>query len=71
MVDVESQRDNKPDYRLRLYDVVRFLKKLGYSLENTYVSYFSQIFSSFVNCNLDPISKTIWLTEDDLEQIDQ
>lgn len=71
MVDVDSQRDNKPDYRLRLYDVVRFLKKLGYSLENTYVSYFSQIFSSFVNCNLDPISKTIWLTEDDLEQIDQ
>jgi hypothetical protein len=71
MVDVESQRENKPDYRLRLYDVVRFLKKLGYSLENTYVSYFSQIFSSFVNCNLDPISKTIWLTEDDLEQIDQ
>jgi hypothetical protein len=61
----------KPDLRMRLYDVILFLKKQGYSLENSFVSYFSQVFSSYVNCNLDPISKTIWLSEDDLEVVDE
>ena len=28
------------------------------------------MFSAYINCNLDPISKTIWLIEDDLEVID-
>ena len=30
----------------------------------------SSIFNSFINCSLDPISKSIWLTDDDLELID-
>ena len=47
--------------------MILFLKKQGYSLENS----FSQVFSSYVNCNLDPISKTIWLSEDDLEIVDE
>lgn len=56
--------------RLRLFDVILFLKKQGFPLENTYISYYSSVFLAYVNCNLDPISKTIWLTDDDLEQID-
>lgn len=55
---------------MRLYDVVLFLKKQGYALENTYISYYSSVFSAYVNCNLDPVSKTIWLTQEDLELID-
>lgn len=39
-------------------------------MDNTFVSYYSSIFSAYINCNLDPISKTIWLSEDDLEVID-
>lgn len=56
---------------MRLYDVVMFLKKQGYALENTYISYYSCVFSAYVNCSLDPVSKTIWLTDDDLELIDE
>jgi hypothetical protein len=58
------------DMRLRLHDVIVFLKKQGYALENTFISFYSSIFSAYVNCNLDPVSKTIWLTDEDLEIID-
>lgn len=68
-ISPESKPDGS-DMRLRLYDVVMFLKKQGYPLENTYISYYSSVFSAFVNCNLDPVSKTIWLMDDDLEKID-
>jgi hypothetical protein len=61
---------HKPVMRLRLTDVMRFLKGLGYKLENCLVSYFSSIFSAYVNCNLDPSSQSIFLTEQDLEMID-
>lgn len=47
-----------------------FLKKQGYAIENTFISFYSAIFSAYVNCNLDPVSKTIWLTDEDLENID-
>ena len=58
------------DMRLRLHDVIVFLKKQGFALENNFISFYSSIFSAYVNCNLDPISKTIWLTDEDLELID-
>ena len=60
----------RPVMRLRLTDVIRYLKKLGYKLDNCLVSYFSSIFSAYVNCNLDPSSHSIFLTEQDLEIID-
>lgn len=47
-----------------------YLKKQGYAIENTFISFYSAIFSAYVNCNLDPVSKTIWLTNEDLEEID-
>lgn len=60
----------RPTMRLRLFDVIIFLKKQGYPLENTLVSYYSAVFSAFINCNADPIPKKVWLTEDDLELFD-
>jgi hypothetical protein len=62
--------DPKPTMRLRLHDVVVYLKKQGYPLENTFVSFYSAVFSAFINCNVDPVSKKLWLTEDDLELFD-
>jgi hypothetical protein len=56
--------------RLRLHDVIVYLKKQGYPLENTFVSFYSAVFSAFINCNIDPVSKKLWLTEDDLELFD-
>jgi len=61
---------NTDDLRLRLHDVIVFLKKQGYAIENTFISFYSAIFSAYVNCNLDPVSKTIWLSDEDLEIID-
>lgn len=58
------------DLRLRLHDVIIFLKQQGYAIENTFISFYSAIFSAYVNCNLDPVSKTIWLSNEDLEIID-
>lgn len=54
--------DMEGGLRLRLFDVVLFLKKQGYALESTYISYYSAVFSAHVNCNTDPVSKTIWLS---------
>ena len=34
------------------------------------MSYYSTVFSAYINCNLEPISKKVWLTEDDLEMFD-
>lgn len=56
--------------RLRLFDIIKYLKKQGFAIENSFIFYYSQMFSAFVNCSLDPIPKTIFLTEDDLELID-
>lgn len=67
---VSQESGSLNDMRLRLYDVVMYLKKQGYALENTYISYYSCVFSAYVNCSLDPVSKTIWLTNDDLESVD-
>lgn len=67
---VKTKTSKGQDMRLRLFDVIEFLKEQGYNLENTFISYYSSVFSSFINCNLDPIQKTIWLTDDDLELID-
>jgi hypothetical protein len=61
---------DQPMMRLRLYDVVKYLKRQGYAIENTFISYYSSIFSAYINCNLDPVSKTVFLAEDDLELID-
>ena len=47
-----------------------FLKRQGYPLEGTNVSYYSAIFSAFVNCNMDPVGDFVHICEKDLEMID-
>ena len=47
-----------------------FLKRQGYPLEATNVSYYSAIFSAFVNCNMDPVGDFVHICEKDLEIID-
>jgi hypothetical protein len=69
-IEEESIMDLRPTMRLRLNDIILFLKKQGYQLDNTFVSYYSTVFSAYINCNLEPISKKVWLTEDDLEMFD-
>ena len=56
--------------RLRLYDAINHLKRQGYPIENTFVSYYSAICSAYVNCNLDPVSKQIFLAESDFDVIE-
>lgn len=68
--DSATSEARKPVMRLRLTDVIRYLKRIGYKLDNCLVSYFSSAFSAYVNCNLDPSSHSIFLTEQDLEMID-
>ena len=43
------------DYEVSLSDIIGYLKKCGYPLENCFISYFSPIFSAFINCGLDPL----------------
>jgi len=46
--------------------VIVYLKKCGYPLENCFVSFWSPVFSAFINCGLDPLPKSIKLTKEDL-----
>ena len=66
----DAQKLTRRDLRIKLNEIVTFLKKQGYPLENTYVSYYSAIFSAYVNCNLDPISNSVQIAEGDLEMIE-
>ena len=66
---IQRPRNDK-EMCFRLFDVIQYLKDQGYRISNTQVSYYSVLFSSFVNCNLDPVSKNIWLSDEDLQNID-
>jgi len=54
------------DYECSLSDVIIFLKKCGYPLENCFVSFFSPVFSAYINCGLDPLPNSIKITSEDL-----
>jgi hypothetical protein len=47
------------------------MKKQGYPIENSFVSYFSADFQVQINCGPEPISKAVALSMTDLEQNDQ
>lgn len=61
--------DATPDYECPLSDVVIYLKRCGYPLENCFVSFFSPIFSAYINCGLDPLPSSIKITKEDLTQV--
>lgn len=54
------------DYECTLADVVNFLKKCGYPLENCFLAFFSPVFSAYINCGLDPLPNSIKITKEDL-----
>ena len=54
------------EYEATLSDVIVYLKRFGYPLENCFVSYFSPLFSAYINCGLDPLPNTIKITKEDL-----
>ena len=68
--EAKVDQQKLPQMRLSLSDVVQYLKHQGYSIEHNFVSYYSSVFSAYINCNTDPISKSIYISEDDLEMID-
>lgn len=54
------------DYECTLSEVINYLKKLGYPLENCFIAFYSPIFSAFINCGLDPLPNSIKVTKEDL-----
>lgn len=61
--------DANSDYECTLSDVIIYLKKCGYPLENCFVSFHSPVFSAYINCGLDPLPSSIKITKEDLTQI--
>lgn len=51
-----------------MHKLVDFLKKQGYPIENSFVSYYSADFQVQINCGPEPISKVVALSITDLEQ---
>ncbi len=62
----ENLNEASIDYEAKLSDVIVFLKKSGYPLENCFVAMYSPIFSAYVNCGLDPLPQSIKITKEDL-----
>lgn len=58
--------DASTDYESTLSETLIFLKKCGYPLENCFVSFFSPVFSAYINCGLDPLPNSIKITKEDL-----
>jgi len=63
----ENLAEATSDYEANVSDVIVFLKKCGYPLENCFISFFSPVFSAFINCGLDPLPSSIKITKDDLQ----
>jgi len=61
----------KEDLFFRLSEAIVFLKRQGYAIDGTNVSYYSSIFSAFVNCYQDPIGDYVHIQEKDLEMIEE
>lgn len=61
-----SLAEASSDYECTLADVIVYLKKCGYPLENCFVSFQSPVFSAYINCGLDPLPQSIKLTKEDL-----
>ena len=62
----QDLQEASPDYECNLSEVINFLKKCGYPLENCFISFFSPIFSGFINCGLDPLPPSIKISGEDL-----
>lgn len=65
-----SSHQESKEYFFKLEDAIVFLKRQGYPIDGTNVSYYSSIFSAFVNCDMDPVGDFVHISEKDLEIID-
>ena len=50
---------------------MEFLKKQGYPIENSFVSYYSADFQVQINCGPEPVSKAVALSVSDLGHNEQ
>ena len=66
--DSERSKNAHIDLEFKLHKLVDFLKKQGYPIENSFVSYYSADFQVQINCGPEPISKVVALSMTDLEQ---
>ena len=67
----ENLAEASSDFECNLADVVVFLKKCGYPLENSFVSFQSPVFSAYINCGLDPLPQSIKLTKEDFASLNK
>ena len=51
---------------LSVCDIVQDIKKYGFPIENSFISYYNPLFQSYVNCGLDPLTQNIKLYFDEL-----
>lgn len=58
---------NKNDMDFKLSKLVKYIKKQGYPVENSFVSFYSADFQVQINCGPEPINKSISLSMSDLE----
>jgi len=59
------------DFEFKLCTLIDFIKKQGYPIENSFVSYYSADFQVQINCGPEPISKAVAISISDLEQNDE
>jgi hypothetical protein len=65
----ENLDEASSDYECTLSDVINYLKKCGYPLENCFISFFSPIFSAYINCGLDPLPASIKISKEDFTPV--
>ena len=63
----QNLNDANMDYECSLADVIVYLKRCGYPLENCFIAFYSPVFSSYINCGLDPLPNSIKITKEDLK----
>lgn len=56
------------EFEFKLGKLVNYIKKQGYPVENSFVSYYSADFQVQINCGADPISPAISICPTDLEE---
>ena len=64
-----NQKPQKEDFFFKLSDAIVYLKRQGFAIDGTNISYYSSIFSAFVNCYQDPVGDFVHIFEKDLEII--
>ena len=55
------------EFEYNLCNLTNHIKKQGFPIENTFVSYYSADFQALINCGPEPISKAITISLSDLE----